>query len=65
MSVDILGAIKLHAEGHIAKHRANVDMYLENPVGIGEHSDIVQSVEDELVAIAAWDEKLEIINKYF
>ena len=65
MSVEIVDAIRKHAEGHIAKHKANVDMYLANPVGIGEHSDIIQSIEDEISAMAAWDEKIEIIDKYF
>jgi len=65
MSVEILDAIRKHAEGHVAKHKANVDMYLANPVGVGEHSDIIQSIEDEISAMAVWDEKIEIIDKYF
>ena len=34
-----------HAEGHIKKHSANVEIYLNNSIGIGEHSDIIETIE--------------------
>ena len=37
-----------HAEGHIKKHSANVEIYLNNSIGIGEHSDIVETIQKEL-----------------
>ena len=40
MREQLLSAVKAHAQGEIAKHRANVNVYLEHPAGIGEHSDI-------------------------
>ena len=36
----LLEAIKKHNEGKIALHKANIAVYLKNPAGIGEHSDI-------------------------
>ena len=41
-----------HAQGDIAKHKANVEIYLEHPAGIGEHSNIVEAIEQELDMIA-------------
>ena len=61
----MLGAIKAKAQGHIDVHKANIEIYLNNPVGIGEHSCIVESIEKELEAIAKYQEKLEVISKYF
>ena len=29
-----------HAEGQIAKHKANVEIYFTYPSGIGEHPDV-------------------------
>ena len=29
-----------HAKGHIEKHKANVEIYFNQSVGIGEHGDI-------------------------
>ena len=35
MREQLLAAVKAHAQGEIAKHRANVNVYLEHPAGIG------------------------------
>ena len=35
----LIDAFKSHAKGHIDKHVANVEVYLNNPVGVGEHPD--------------------------
>ena len=61
----ILSAVYKHAEGHIAKHRANIEVYLHQPVGIGEHSNIVEVIELELKAIAEYQDQIEILNNYF
>jgi hypothetical protein len=54
-----------HAKGHVDKHIANVEVYLANPAGIGEHSDIIEAIEIELEAIAKYNDQIEMINKYF
>jgi hypothetical protein len=43
-----------HAEGHIKKHSANVEIYLNNAIGSGEHSDILETIEKELQMIAKY-----------
>ena len=65
MRDQIIDALKAHAIGHIEKHRLNVEVYLNNPVGIGEHSDIAEAVEIELAEMAKYDDHLEMLNKYF
>ena len=40
-------------------------VYQTMPAGIGEHSDITEAVIEELNKLAAADERLEMINKYF
>lgn len=54
-----------HAEGHIKKHSANVEIYLNNSMGIGEHSDILETIEKELEVIAEYDDQLHVLRKYF
>lgn len=61
----LLDAVKKHTEGHIAKHVANIEVYLNNSTGIGEHSDIVDAIEGELEKLGKWHEKLELLNTYF
>ena len=41
MREQLLRAVLAHAQGEIEKHKVNVNVYLEHPVGIGEHSDTV------------------------
>ena len=61
----ILQALKSHAQGQIDKHKANVEIYLSNTIGIGEHSDIVETVEKEIDKIATYQDQLDIIETHF
>ena len=61
----MLFAIRSYAEGQLEKHRMNVDVYLENPTGIGEHPDIMEAVTSELTKMAEYHEMLEMVDRYF
>ena len=65
MRKKMIESIKEHANVHIQKHKMNVEVYLTNPVGVGEHPDIIEAVEKELDLIAQYDDQLEMMNKYF
>lgn len=61
----LIESFKSHAQGHIDKHKANVEVYLANPAGIGEHSDIIEAIECEVKQIAEYQDMLEVMEKYF
>tara|TARA_B100001778_G_scaffold326810_1_gene323959 strand:- start:157 stop:408 length:252 start_codon:yes stop_codon:yes gene_type:complete len=61
----LIDALRKHAMGQIEMHRANVDTYRLNPAGIGEHSDLTQTIEKELMEIAKYDDILDVLDKYF
>ena len=65
MRKDLIKASELHFKAHIEKHRVNVENLLNNPAGVAEHPDIMDTIEKELEIIAEYDDKLEIIKKYF
>ena len=65
MRDQLLKALLAHAQGDIQKHVANVEVYFQNPAGIGEHSDVVGAIEEELNMIAKYHDQIEVINKYF
>jgi len=65
MRDDILKSQVAYYNGLIAKHQQNVEIYLTNPVGIGEHPDVMAAIETELNYIAQAHEKIEVINHYF
>ena len=61
----ILSASKSYYVGLINKHIANVEIYLNKSVGIGEHSDILASIDKEIAEIGKYDDRLSMIIKYF
>mgnify|MGYP003136635822 FL=1 len=61
----IIQAIEEHARGHIAKHKTNVEVLLQKPVGVAEHPDTLETIEKELRIIADYDDQLEMLKKYF
>ena len=61
----LLAALKSYYVGHINKHIANIEIYLRTSVGIGEHSDIHESIDKELEKVAVYDDRLAMIAKYF
>ena len=65
MREQIIEALKKHAEGHIEKHKLNVEVILQKPVGIGEHGDVLTEAEKELKVIAEYDDQLQMLDKYF
>jgi len=65
MEKTIINALKKHAEGQIAKNRVNVEIYMQNAVGVGEHTDILESIEKELNSIGKYEEQIEVLKKHF
>ena len=65
MRDEIIRASKIHFEAHIEKHRINIEVLLENAVGVAEHGDIMDTIEKELAIIAEYDDKLSVLRKYF
>ena len=51
-----------HARGDMEKHLANVKIYLSKPVGIGEHSDVMEAIEDELAKVAYYRDIVNVLK---
>ena len=60
----IYDALVAHAKGHIEKHTANVEIYMEKAVGVGEHPDVLDAIEKELKIIAEYHDQLDILKTY-
>lgn len=61
----IIEAARKEAEGAIAVHHANIEVYRTMPAGIGEHSDVTEAVIAELNKMAEAQDRLDILEKYF
>ena len=62
---NLINAAKKHAEAEIELHKTTIEVYMDKVVGIGEHSDIVQTIQKELDAMATAHDRLEMLTKYF
>ena len=62
---ELLKASKIHFEAHIEKHRVNVENLLQNSAGVGEHSDLMDTIEKELEEMSKYHDLLEILDTYF
>jgi hypothetical protein len=62
LAKELIEALSNQYRGNIQAARANVRVYLENPAGIGEHPDIIQSIDSQIQIIADNQEKLDILN---
>lgn len=51
--------------GEIEMAKANIQVYQDHPVGIGEHPDLVEAIETQVTRIAEAEDKIQAINKYF
>ena len=63
MSDMLLQALKKKLEGDVAVAKANILIYKEKSVGIGEHPEIVQAIEMEISKMAEAQDKLDTVNQ--
>ena len=61
----MIDALRKMYEAEIAHAQANIQEYLQNPAGIGEHPDLVGAVDDQIDKMAHAEDKLEILKKYY
>ena len=58
-------ALEAYLQGNIEKHIANVKLQAENAVGVAEHPDHIETIDKELGKIAEFEDRLEVLRKYF
>ena len=62
---EILKALRKRYEADVAAAIANIEVYNENPAGIGEHADIVSAVDCEVVKLTNAVDKIEALKEFF
>ena len=65
MAAQLAKAARMHAEGELERAKTNIMVYMNQSVGIGEHADIVEAIQQELDTMAAASDRIEMIKKYF
>jgi hypothetical protein len=64
MRNEILLASAKHFDSHIHKHRVNVEVMLNNPTALPDHTDVMDAIERELAIIAEYQDKLEALKLF-
>ena len=65
MAKTLREALIIKYEGEIAEAKANIKVYLANPVGIGEHPDIISAMDTQIEKMAHAEEKLLAVRNHF
>lgn len=65
MKEKILASLVKHFEGKITRHVVNIEVMLNNPMAIHDHTDLTGAIERELEIISEYEEKLMTLKKYF
>ena len=61
----LIHALRKKYEGEIAAAKANINVYITNPVGIGEHPNLVAAVDSEVEKLADATDKLNVLIKTY
>ena len=64
MRAVLIDALEKQYEADIAASDATIKLYLENPVGVSEHPNILKDLNRELIKIAYAEEKLNVLKDY-
>lgn len=65
MKEQLIKAARMHAEGELERAKTNILVYMNQSVGIGEHSDIVEAIQHELDTMAAAHDRIDMLDIYF
>jgi len=61
----LIQALLSKYEGDMAEAKANIEVYLENPAGIGDHPDVVSAIDTQVANYAAANEKWDVVSDKF
>ena len=65
MKEQLVHALKTKYDADYQMHKANLDIYLNNPVGIGEHPQHFEEMEKLVESMTAARDKLEVLNQEY
>lgn len=65
MKEQLIKAARMHAEGELERAKTNILVYMNQSVGIGEHSDIVEAIQEELDKMSMAHDRIEMLDIYF
>ena len=65
MKEQLVNALKTKYDADYQMHKANLEIYLNNPVGIGEHPQHFEEMDKLVESMTAARDKLEVLNEEY
>ena len=65
MKEQLVHALKTKYDTDYQMHKANLDIYLNNPVGIGEHPQHFEEMDKLVESMTSARDKLEVLNEEY
>jgi len=62
ISLKILKALLKQYEGNYEMAKANVAVYMDNMVGIGEHPDLAEAVDSQILLMVEAKDKINMVK---
>ena len=62
---NMIRALMMQYQAEVEKAKSNIIVYLNNPVGIGEHPDLAGAIDSQIEIIAHAEDKIEVLKKYY
>lgn len=61
----MLRVLKEHVRANLELHKMNIKVYLENLTGIGEQTDVMETIQGELDKITTDADRLALVKSHF
>ena len=61
----MISALMHDADAKIALAKMNVWILLHNPVGVGDHPNITETIQEQLDIISKHKDRLNVLTEYF
>ena len=62
---NLIKALAAKYNADILNAKANIEVYVTNPAGIGEHPDLAAAIDSQVDIIAHAEDKLGVLNKHY
>ena len=65
MKHEMVSALMHDADASIALAKMNINVLLNNPVGVGDHPNITETIQEQLDIISKHKDRLNVLTEYF
>ena len=65
VKTDFLDALESHYQAEIEKNLATLSLYLNNPIAVADHTNLMEDMKGLTTSLAEASDALEVLERYF